>query len=136
MCWTTGIALTVLGAYSFINEIQNYTDPTRVVLSLYLCAFGVLTISSELGLGYIRTYFQLIDGKKGRAVFFWFTGTLGLSFGPYTSPASKIVPFLLGIMAFVAGFFVALDRQCCCKEDSDAPVVNTAGAAKPGPNSI
>mmetsp|Transcript_10829 Transcript_10829/g.12436 ORF Transcript_10829/g.12436 Transcript_10829/m.12436 type:complete len:161 (-) Transcript_10829:687-1169(-) len=136
--WVNCVALSVLGAYSVIVSLQYFTDPTRVVLCIYLTLFGLLGIACELNLAMATRNFQFLMDHKGKVVYFIFIGTLGLSFGWYNSPVQKIIPFLLGIFSIFVAVSMILDQWCNKKgttsDGGDSHMATVAATA--GPNAI
>lgn len=140
--WTNCVALSVLGAYSFIVSLQYFTDPTRVVLCIYLTLFGLLGIACELNLAVAARNFGFLMDHQGKMVYFVFIGTLGLSFGWYNSPMQKVIPFILGIFSMFVAVAMILDRWCkknSTADGGDTQMTNAKGGAtnaSVGPNAI
>lgn len=140
--WLNCTALAALGAYSFIVSLQYFTDPTRCVLCVYLCLFGLLGIACELNLAVAARNFGFLMDHQGKAVYFIFIGTLGLSFGWYNTPMQKVIPFILGVFSLFVAVSMIMDRWCRKAGDSNSREMssNTPGGAKynpsAGPNAI
>ena len=128
--WVNNVALAALGAYSFILSFQYFKDPTHCVLTGYMCLFGILGILIEVQVVAATSNFHFLVGEKGKAFFFLFVGTLGLSFGPDTTPTQLIIPFLLGIFSCVSAAVLFIDS--CSSPPAEGGNVMRAGYPPPG----
>jgi peptidoglycan/LPS O-acetylase OafA/YrhL len=125
-------ALAILGGYSFIVEITNFSDPTRVVLAIYLCLFGLLGGACELNLAIAARNFGFIMDDTGKVAFFIFVGTLGLSFGPNNTPVTKTIPFIIGAFSIFTAVVMIMDRWCS-KNKSSTPQAAGGGGVEMAP---
>ena len=122
MSWINWIQMAVLGAYTAYYSIANYEEtpePTRIVLSVYLCLFGIVGILVEVNVKRVVEKLQFLATWGSKGWFFFFCGSLGMSFGWQTKPAALVIPFVMGIYSMVAAIICWL-ASCYHKEKSRA----------------
>lgn len=141
--WINWLSMAMLGGYSVIANLANFVEFIRLVISGYICAFGVVGLLFEVRVTGVVDTFPFLEGRFGKAMFFIFVGTLGMSFGWQTAPATHIIPFLVGLFSLIAGL-ILVTSTCTRKArsmggDEYQPLADPPpqrAAADVGPNAL
>lgn len=109
LIWANCVSLTICGAFTFVFACKDFTFLAHVFVGLYLTAFGVLSVCTELGIPSVVNCFGFLYTGMGQALFFIFAGTLGLSFGVGKS-AGVLIPFISGLVSAIVGVLCIVDQ--------------------------
>ena len=109
VCWINWIQLAILGGYTGYYSLwgdrpgpAGKVEPTRVVLGWYICIFGLLGCAVEAGVEALVAKLKFLTTLGSKGFFFFFVGSLGMSFGWYSEPAALLVPFFMGLFSCIA----------------------------------
>ena len=125
--WINWLNLAGCGGYSAFYNLMKFSlhDPTKLVLSAYLCIFGVAGALTEFKVLSMMKRFPFLLSLTGKGFFFLFCGTLGLSFGWETDPGERIIPFLMGLISIAAAVIMFI---CKCIKKQKTPAERMADA--------
>ena len=136
LIWANWGFLAVGGIYCCYDFISNFNDFTHLILVFYMTLFGIMGLCLEFGVDQVVRQVPFLTSLRGKAIFCFFVGTIGFSFGWSTKPNLNVVAFIMGLFSFATGV-VCLVYSFCKKEGTNAPAVGSKDLFnQPGPNAI
>lgn len=117
MVWVNCVVLIFTGIFGFIGNIFNFLNIAYPILAFYIFLFGLISTSVELGIGPAAKRFALLTDWLGSAFFFFFVGTIGVSFF-----SNSLLVFIGGVYSCFVGCASFVDHFAC-KPATQADVI-------------
>jgi COPI associated protein len=110
------IALIVLSIVRIIKIVEAKTF-TLYVMMAYFVMFGLIILSVELGLKFMKRTFYFLNFAWGKAIFDFFIACMSLSMGLYGTASAIQIP--IAILFFIATIGLIGIALCYRREEKE-----------------